>query len=179
MDPEFDQNIDKLLRDYQNPSSKLFLETSDRRIYNQAKRDAASNPISHETILRFKRSIEQISRLREQRILRNKPRYLSRRSWRVYGSNCILLADLFFLKPIREHNSKHYVCICLMDGFSKMVYVSQLKNASSSEVERHLKISWNHFGGKFLKFCSDKGDRSPYMFVHIQSYTYKHVHVLS
>ena len=158
MSHEFDQNIDTLLHNYQNPSSRLFLETSDRQIYEGAKKDAASHPIDHSTIIRFKRSIEQLSRLRERRTIGNRPRHLNTRSWKVYGSNCILLGDLFFLKPIKEHNSKQYVCICLMDAFSRYVYLALLKNAKAAEVTKHLKIAWEHFGSSYFKFCSDKGE---------------------
>lgn len=88
---EFDKQVDILYNKlYKDPTSKVFLDSSLERIYEAAKTDARLAPIDRGTILRYKLSLEDLSRNRQRRAIGNRKRHLSFRSWVVYGPKNIL-----------------------------------------------------------------------------------------
>ena len=90
---DFDQKVDSLYKLYLDPASGLFLDSSLPRIYQQANRDAQLAPTDYNSIIRYKRSIEAISRSRQRRAIGNRPRHLSFRRWITWGPNNILLGS--------------------------------------------------------------------------------------
>ena len=88
---EFDKQVDILYNKlYKDPTSSVFLDSSLERIYQAAKRDARLVPIDRSTILRYKLSLETLSRNRQRRAIGTKKRHLSFRSWIVHGPKNIL-----------------------------------------------------------------------------------------
>ena len=87
---EYENKVHQLYKLYKDPSSGLFLESSGKRIYEAAKRDARLAPISRQDIERYKLSLESLSRNRQRRYLGSRKRHNSYRSWKVYGPKNIL-----------------------------------------------------------------------------------------
>ena len=159
-DSDFRGRLNTFYSKYRDPTSTLFLEKDIDRLYSEAKRDADLNPVSRAEILRFKSSLSTLSRDREKRILRGRKRVLSYRRWIVFGPNNILLGDLAFLPSLRHRNGKRYIILVLLDAFSRLCFLSLLKNATSGEVARQLDEAFRFFGGPPLKFASDRGEHS-------------------
>ena len=88
---EYERKVDVLYNQfYKDPSSGVFLDNSQERIYQAAKRDARLAPIDRKTIERYKLSLELLSRNRQRRYLGSKKRHNSFRSWIVHGPKNIL-----------------------------------------------------------------------------------------
>lgn len=150
---------DKLYKRYLNPASKFFLVKNINDIYNQAKKDADLNPVTYKDILTFKNSLETISREKEKRILKWRKRHLSYRKWVTWGPNNVHLADLAFLRPIKDLNNKKYIILVIQDAFSRLVFLRLLRNSSSAEVKKRLGEAFEFFKGTPKKFGCDRGNR--------------------
>ena len=90
----------QLYKSFQDPTSRLFLETNSNRLYQAAKEEASLFPVTHAEIDHFKRSVESISRSFESRTLKARRRHLQYRKWITYSPLNILLGKyrlLFFL----------------------------------------------------------------------------------
>lgn len=155
---DYEKNLKTFHSLYRDPSSNIFLEKNDERIYNEAKTDSFLSPISHSQIERYKRSIELISRDREYRILRGRKRVISFRPWRTYGPNNIGLADLCYIPDFKNPKGKKKTIFVYLDAFSRLAYVSLCKDGTAKEVATHLEKAFSFVGGPPLKFTSDKGD---------------------
>ena len=155
---DYEKNLRTFHSLYRDASSNIFLEKNDERIYNEAKTDSFLNPISHSEIQRYKRSIESISRDREQRYLRGRKRVISFRRWRTYGPNNIGLADLCYIPDFKNPKGKKKTIFVYLDAFSRLAYVSLCRNGTAKEVATHLENAFSFVGGPPLKFTSDRGD---------------------
>ena len=164
---DYEKNLGTFHSLYRDVSSNIFLDKNDERIYNETKTDSFLNPISHTQIARYKRSIENISRDREWRILRGRRRVISFRPWRTYGPNNIGLADLCFIPDFKNPKGKKKTIFVYMDAFSRMCYVSLCKNGTAKEVANHLEDAFSFMGKPPLKFTSDRGKLSEF---HISIY---------
>ena len=157
MGTDFREKLSRFYSEYRNPQSRLFLQKNTQQLYKDAKFDALLNPVTRAEILRFKSSLSTLSRDRERRILRGRKRVLSFRRWETFGPKNILLGDLCFLPSLRDKNGKRYIILVLVDAFSRLCFLSLLKNATSGEVARRLDEAFQFFGGPPLKFASDRG----------------------
>lgn len=104
MNRQNDHKVDELYKVYLDPSSHLFLDSNTQRIYEQANRDAALAPTTHAEIIRYQRSLEDISRARQRRTIGQKKRHLSQRKWITWAPKCVLLGrinqnKLFLIQP--------------------------------------------------------------------------------
>ena len=100
----------QLYKSFQDPTSRLFLETNSNRLYQAAKEEASLFPVTHAEIDQFKRSVESISRSFESRTLKARRRHLQYRKWITYSPLNILLGKyrlLFFflagMRPVSHH----------------------------------------------------------------------------
>ena len=91
----FDKKTDQLYKLYLDPASGLFLDSNLPRIYQAANRDAQLAPTDYNSIIRYQRSLESISRSRQRRAIGNRPRHLSFRRWITWGPKNILLGGFF------------------------------------------------------------------------------------
>lgn len=155
---DYEKNLRTFHSLYRDASSNIFLDKNDERIYNEAKTDSFLSPISHLQIGKYKRSIESISRDREQRLLRGRRRVVSFRSWRTYGPNNIGLADLCYIPDFKNPKGKKKTIFVYLDAFSRLAYVSLCKNGTAKEVATHLEKAFSFVGGPPLKFTSDRGN---------------------
>ena len=88
---EYDNKVDVLYNKlYKDPSSSVFLDSSTKRIYEAAKRDARLAPIDRSTIERYKLSLESLSRNRQRRAIGTRKRHLSYRKWICHGPKNII-----------------------------------------------------------------------------------------
>lgn len=155
---DYESNLRTFHSLYRDPTSNIFLEKNDERIYEEAKTDSFLNPISHSEIERYKRSIESISRDREQRILRGRKRVLSFRRWRTYGPNNIGLADLCYIPDFKNPRGKKKTIFVYLDAFSRLAYISLCRNGTAKEIATHLENAFSFVGRPPLKFTSDRGN---------------------
>ena len=156
-DDQSSLNIARLYNLYRDPTSKLFLSTNVKQIYAACKLDSSLNQVTYDDIYRFKNSIETVSRLKERKFLRGRPRHLSFRKWKTNGPLNICLGDLCFLRDIQDRNKGRHTILVLQDAFSRIAFAKLLNNNSSKEVARHFGDALDFFGGTFLKFCCDRG----------------------
>ena len=128
MDPDSSDTSSLLIDNYFN--KKIFTNPSINNIYEELKKEAPFSGITKLDVKLFQQSLYELSRSRENRILRGKKRYFSHRSWTAFApgkiainhtisqtdnnnNNChldppsypiykgnILLADLCFIRPI-------------------------------------------------------------------------------
>lgn len=92
---EYENKVHTLFKLYKDPTSKLFLDSSTQRIYEAAKKDARLLPIDRKDIIRYKLSLESLSRNRQRRYIGSKKRHDSYRSWIVHGPKNILCGRFF------------------------------------------------------------------------------------
>ncbi len=147
----------QLYERYRNPTSNFFLVKNVNELYKSAKRDAKLQPVNYSDILNFKHSLESLSREKEQRILKWRKKYLSYRKWVSWAPNCIWLADLCFLRPIKHLNKRGYTILVIQDAFSRCVFLRLLNNSSFIEVKNKLKEAYDFFKGVPKKFGTDRG----------------------
>ena len=143
---------------YTDPSSSIFLTKNVDQLLRFARNTPGLRRLTRSDVLSYQARLGDLSRDREQRILRNRRRYLSHRRWKVWAPCHILLGDLFFIRSLNNTKYGHKVpCLILMDAFSRLVFICVLKNTTSKEVTSHLQEAFDFFGKPFKLFCSDRG----------------------
>ena len=161
----FQQKLNLFYKRYRDPQSGFFLESNTNRIYEESKRDSYLHSVTRKEILRFKNSLSTLSKNKERRILRGRKRVCSYRKWISWGPKNILLGDLCFIPNPRNPNGKKYTLLVLLDAFSRLCFVSILRNATSKETAEQLERAFDFFGGPPLKFSSDRGTSSFFYFL--------------
>ena len=79
-------NTERLLHNYYGtPNHDIFVHPNTQNILRELSKDATVNKIPQKDILAFKRTLYDLSRSMEQRILRGAKRYHSHRTWMVYN----------------------------------------------------------------------------------------------
>ena len=148
------QNFYSLYRDSQ---SDIFVDKNTERIFQQAKKDAILDPITHSDIQRYKLSLSTLSRDHERRVLRGRRRVLSFPKWLTYGENNILCADTAFLPDFRNPKGKKKTILVFLDSFSRLCYLTLCSGTSAKESASKLPEVFAFFGKPPLKFTSDRG----------------------
>ena len=181
---DFQKKLNLFYKRYRDPQSGFFLESNTNRIFEEAKRDSYLHSVTRKDIVRFKNSLSTLSKNKERRILRGRKRVCSYRKWISWGPKNILLGDLCFIPNPRDPNGKKYTLLVLLDAFryslhynisvfqyfsisfsqysqyffSRLCFVSILRNATSKETADQLEKAFDFFGGPPLKFSSDRGE---------------------
>ena len=69
------------------------------------------------------------------------------------------MADVCFLRSMKDPQKRNRPVIVFLDGFSRLVYAKIIKTTSAREVLSHLDKAEIFFGGRHLKFLSDRGKK--------------------
>ena len=83
-------------------------------------------------------------------------------SSRSYGIYLIIdlffsvLADVFFLRSMTDPDKRSRPVVLFLDLFSRLAFMRIIKTTSADEILRKLDEAENFFGGRHLKFCSDR-----------------------
>ena len=75
------QDLKKLVNDYHDSSKDIFLHPNTTDILREVSKDSKFSFLTRDDIKTFERSLYEISRANEFRLLRGKRRHLSNRPW--------------------------------------------------------------------------------------------------
>ena len=91
-------HTERLLQHYHGPNTNdIFIHPNTQNILSEIAKDAELSKIPRKEILAFKRTLYDLSRSMEQRILRGEKRYLSHRKWLVYNIGNYPVLHLYIL----------------------------------------------------------------------------------
>ena len=143
---------------FTDPKNSIFLSRSVNELLRFTRNDPILRRLTRADIIQYQRSLSDISRDREVRILRNRRRHLSYRKWRTFAPGHILLADLCFMRPLSNpKHGKPIIILVMMDAFSRLLYTDILPSTKSIEVARRLDSAIQFYGSNYRLFCSDRG----------------------